>query len=82
MSFISWAWKGIKNADYFGLHINFRYANRPKYRSVFGGIVFITYFLHIFDLIYLAEFSKFCKLDNHVFSFQRRIPGKVPRNKF
>lgn len=84
MSFLSWAWKGIKqikNADYFGVHINFRYANRPKYRSVFGGIVFITYF--IFSISYiLLNFQNFVNRTTMNLVFNEGYQEKAPEINF
>lgn len=36
--------KLIKNMDYFGVNLNFKFNKQEKYKSVFGGLIFIIYF--------------------------------------
>jgi hypothetical protein len=80
MSFKSWAWRGLrqlKQADYFGVNLNFQFNNHEKYRSVFGGFVFITYFLFAISYIML-NFQNFInrKTMNLVFNegYQEMAP--------
>lgn len=50
--------KIIRNADYFGVPINFQLKDKHKYRSTLGGSIFIFYF--IFSVIYiLLNFKNF-----------------------
>lgn len=36
--------KLIKNMDYFGVNLNFKFNKQEKYKYVFGGLIFIIYF--------------------------------------
>jgi hypothetical protein len=50
--------KMLKNLDYFGVQLNFQYKDQQKYRSIFGGVVFILFFG--FSLTYmLINFQNF-----------------------
>lgn len=84
MSFKSWAWKGlrqIKQADYFGVNLNFKFNNHEKYRSVFGGFVFITYFLFAISYIML-NFQNFINRKTMNLVFNEGYQEKAPEINF
>ncbi len=50
--------KEIKNLDYFGVQLNFQFKNKQKYRSIFGGVIFICFFgfSMFYMMIYFRNF--------------------------
>ena len=46
----------LKKFDCFGVNINFHYKSQDKYKSIFGGIIFINFI--IFILVYISLYIK------------------------
>jgi hypothetical protein len=84
MTIISSIWgviKLIKNMDYFGVNLNFKFNKEEKYKSVFGGLIFIIYF--VFSLTYiLLIFDSFIKRKTMNLVFNEGYKESAPEINF
>ncbi len=77
------ALKLFKKADYFGVQLNFQFKDKEKYKSIYGELVFISYF--VFSIFFIMiNFLNFINRTtmNLVFKEGLREAAEINFNKF
>lgn len=62
----------LKNINYFGVGVNFRFKNGKKYNSIFGATIFIIYL--IFSVLYMSI--------NFIYFLQRKWMNVISIQRF